>query len=118
MTKELRRSAIFANPFFVVMLGTSVLFVLTVLAYLVPYVVESSPAPAPMGEGSAAFAVWIDHNAPQVLAVEFIVMLVAAVVAMATDPWFTARAQSKRPAETPHRGEATPPLKSGQLGRP
>jgi hypothetical protein len=107
MTSEPRRREVFSNPFFVVVLATSVLFVLTVLAYLVPYLVESVSVRVPRNERSAPFAVWVDRNAPRVLAAEFGVMLVAAVLAMATDPWFSARARSKRPGNVQGQSEVT-----------
>jgi hypothetical protein len=89
---------IFANPFFTVMLATSVVFVLTVLAYLVsPSVLAPNPANPGPGPGSIAVALWLDRNAPMVLAVEFLVMLVTGVLAMVTDPWFSARPKTKPP---------------------
>jgi hypothetical protein len=101
MTGEPRRREIFTNPFFVVTLGASVVFVLTVLAYLVsPYVLQRAQARGARGQGSVALAIWLDQKAPLALALEFIVMLVAGVVAMATDPLFTARYKSRRERES------------------
>jgi hypothetical protein len=98
MTTRPRRD-VFANPFFTVMLGTSVVFVLTVLAYLVsPSVLEPAADNAAPGQGSVALARWIDRNAPMTLAVEFVIMLVTGLVAMVTDPFFTARSKPKPPA--------------------
>jgi hypothetical protein len=48
--------------------------------------------------GSRAVAVWLDHYAPWVLAIEFAIMLVTGVLAMVTDPWFTPKAKPKTPA--------------------
>jgi hypothetical protein len=94
-----RRREVFANPFFVVLMATSVVFVITVLGYLIsPSVLEPGAAnPAP-GAGSRMAAEWLDRNAPWVLAVEFAVMLLTGVLAMATDPWFTPRAKPRPPA--------------------
>ncbi len=80
------------------MLVTSVAFVLTVLAYLVsPSVLHPAAANAAPARGSIAVAEWIDRNAPMTLAVEFVIMLVTGLVAMVTDPWFTARSNPKPP---------------------
>jgi len=99
MTTRPRNREIFANPFFTVMMATSVVFVLTVLAYLVsPYVLEPAAANAAQAPSSVAVAEWLDRNAPTALAVEFVVMLVTGVVAMVTDPWFTTRSKPKPPA--------------------
>ena len=48
MTGKPRKSEILSNPFFVILLVTSMLFVLTVLGYLVsPYVLTPQPARRP-----------------------------------------------------------------------
>jgi hypothetical protein len=99
MNTRPRKREIFANPFFTVMMATSVVFVLTVFAYLVsPYVLQPADANAAQAPSSVAAAEWLDRNAPTALAVEFVVMLVTGVVAMATDPWFTTRSKPKPPA--------------------
>jgi len=99
MTTRPRKRDVFANPFFTVMMATTVVFVLTVLAYLVsPYVLQPAVANAAQVPSSVAMAQWLDRNAPMSLAVEFIVMLVTGVVAMVTDPWFTTRSKPKPPA--------------------
>jgi hypothetical protein len=96
MTASSRKREVFANPFFVVLMATSVVFVLTVLAYLIsPKVLEPGPEGPPVMPGSRALAAWVDHNAPWVLAIEFGIMLVSGVVAMATDPWFSPRSKPK-----------------------
>jgi hypothetical protein len=80
------------------MLATSVVFVATVLAYLIsPWVLAPAPAAGEPGPGSIALALWFDRNGPLVLGVEFSVMLVTGVVAMLTDPWFTAQSKTKPP---------------------
>ena len=90
------RREVFANPFFVILLGTSVLFVLTALGYLVsPYVLVPDPARRQPGAGSRALADWLDRNGPLTLGIEFVVMLLAGILAMATDPWFAPRSKSK-----------------------
>jgi hypothetical protein len=99
MTAESRKREVFANPFFVVMMAASVVFVLTVLAYLIsPAVLDADPAKPPPSVRSLAMAAWIDRNAPWVLAGEFAIMLVTGVVAMVTDPWFSPRSKPKPPA--------------------
>jgi hypothetical protein len=97
MTSQPRRRESFANPFFVILLGTSTLFVITVLAYLVsPYVLAPNQARPPQTQGSAALAAWLDRKGPQVLGIEFLVMLIAGILAMATDSWFAPRAKSTK----------------------
>jgi len=99
MTTRPRKREIFANPFFTVMMATSVVFVLTVLAYLVsPSVLQPAVAGAAQARSSVAVALWLDRNAPTALAVEFVIMLVTGLVAMMTDPWFTTRSKPKPPA--------------------
>jgi hypothetical protein len=98
MTASRPKREVFANPFFVVMMAASVVFVLTVLAYLIsPAVLEANPAKPPPSAQSLAMAAWVDRNAPWVLAVEFAIMLVTGVLAMVTDPWFTPRPKPKPP---------------------
>jgi hypothetical protein len=88
---------LFPNPFYVVLLVTSTLFVLTTLLYLISATVQeqavdgraAGPAPSP---GSLAFAGWFDRNGGLALGVEFVVMLLCGVLAMATDRWFPERA--------------------------
>jgi hypothetical protein len=99
MTASSGRREVFANPFFVVLMATSVVFVITVLGYLIgPSVLERGRVNPPPGAGSLAAAAWLDRNAPWVLAVEFAIMLLSGVLAMATDPWFSPRAKPKPPA--------------------
>jgi hypothetical protein len=99
MTGQARSREILSNPFFVIVLATSALFVLTVLGYLVsPYVLVRGPAADRPGPGSIKLAEWFDRNGPFTLGVEFVVMLVAGILAMATDSWFSSRAKSKERA--------------------
>jgi NhaP-type Na+/H+ or K+/H+ antiporter len=92
MTEQPRKLEVFANPFFVVLLGASILFVLTVLGYWVSLsVLQPEVDRGPRGAASLALATWLDRNGPLALAVEFIVMLVSGIVAMATDHWFSPR---------------------------
>jgi hypothetical protein len=89
---------VFANPFFVIMMGASVVFVLTVLGYLISaFVLEPRPGQPPSSPGSIAVAQWFDRNAPLALAVEFGVMLLTGVVAMVTDPWFSPKSKPQPP---------------------
>lgn len=96
MTAPRRRRDIFANPFFAVLMATSVVFVLTVLGYLVsPWVLVPKPGSPPSSPTSIAVADWLDRNAPKTLAIEIVVMLATGVLAMATDRWFSERAKPK-----------------------
>jgi hypothetical protein len=90
------RREVFSNPFFVILLGTSTLFVLTALGYLVsPYVLMPDPARRQPGPASRALADWLDRNGSLTLGIEFLVMLLAGILAMATDPWFAPRSKSR-----------------------
>jgi hypothetical protein len=76
---------LFPNPFYVLLLVASTLFVVTTLGYLVgPTVQEQSGA-----RGTAGGPVkWLDRHGPMALGVEFVVMLASGLLAMATDRWF------------------------------
>ena len=94
-----RKKPALANPFYVGLMVASTLFVLTALGYLVaPNVI--APGPVRRGETSRAFATWLDRRGPLILGIEFVVMLVTGVLAMATDDWF-----SGEPGSQPGRGE-------------
>jgi hypothetical protein len=94
MAGRSRKNPIFTNPFYVGLLVVSTLFVVTALAYLVaPGVLEE--APAPEGARSRALAEWLDHRAPLLLGIEFVVMLAVGVLAMLTDDWFAARSEAR-----------------------
>ena len=97
MSDAARRREVFSNPFFVILLGTSGVFVLTVLGYLVsPYILVPDPARPRPGPNSVRLADWFDRNGPILLAVEFGVMLISGVLAMLTDPWFSPKAKATR----------------------
>ena len=101
MSDPARRSEVFSNPFFVILLGTSVVFLLTILGYLVsPYVLVPDPARPRPGPKSVRLADWFDRHGPVTLAVELGIMLVSGVVAMVTDPWFSPDAKARRGAGT------------------
>jgi hypothetical protein len=102
------RKALFPNPFYVLLLVASTVFTVTVLAYLVsPNLARHAlaqraagrPGPAP---GSIRLADWIDRTGPTLLAVEFAVMFISGILAMATDRWFPSKSTRPRPpaAET------------------
>jgi len=97
MTAQQRKLEVFANPFFVILLATSVLFVLTVLGYWVSAsVLQPEVDRGPRGASSLALAAWLDRNGPLTLGVEFIVMLASGIIAMATDHWFSPRSKQNR----------------------
>jgi hypothetical protein len=85
---------LFPNPFYVVLLLSSTIFTVTTLGYLVsPYIqqqVMNRPGAGP-GPGSVALAKWLDRHGPMALGVEFLVMLLSALLAMATDRWFPSK---------------------------
>jgi hypothetical protein len=94
MAGRSRKNPVFTNPFYVGLLAVSTLFVVTALAYLAaPGVLEQGPAP--QGPRSWALAEWLDRRAPLLLGVEFVVMLVAGVLAMLTDDWFAGRSEPR-----------------------
>ncbi len=89
-----RKNPVFANPFYVGLMVVSTLFVVTVLGYLVaPDVI--SQGPEQRSETSRAFAHWLDRHGPVILGIEFLVMLVTGVLAMATDDWFSGQPDSR-----------------------
>jgi hypothetical protein len=102
---ERRRKPLFPNPFYLALLVASVVFTVTVFAYLIgPSLaqrVHDHPEAGRPGPGSVALAAWLDRSGPTALAVEFAVMFVTAVLAMATDRWFTAAPASSRPPGRP-----------------
>jgi hypothetical protein len=87
------------NPFYALLLAVSTLFVVTALGYTVsPYAMDhagSSPS-VPDAGGESPLARWLDRHGPAALGIEFVVMLLSGVLAMATDRWFTARTDSRR----------------------
>lgn len=81
------------NVFYVALVVASTVFTLTVFVYLIgPFAVRRAQANAAAdNSGSMALISWFDRNGPNALAIEFVVMLVSAVLAMLTDHWFQAR---------------------------
>jgi hypothetical protein len=84
---------LFPNPFYVLLLIASVAFVVTTFGYLIGPTIQEQAAAAkrPPGQGSIVLAKWFDRMGPTALAVEFLVMLAAAFLAMATDRWFPSK---------------------------
>jgi hypothetical protein len=96
MTAPRRRREVFANPFFAILLVTSVVFVITVLGYLAsPWVLSPDQADRPVSPASIALARWLDRRAPAALLIEILIMFVTGVLAMATDSWFSERSKRK-----------------------
>ncbi len=88
---ERRLKKLFPNPFYVVLLISSTLFVVTALAWLVvPSILDQAAAPQAKG-GLVGLARWVDHNGTVALGGEVAVMLAAALLAMLTDRWFPER---------------------------
>jgi hypothetical protein len=91
---ERPRKPLFPNPFYVVLLLASTAFVVTALGYFVSPMVEQQALAqrgAGPGPGSRALAAWFDRNGPFSLGVEFALMFVFGVLAMATDHWFPSK---------------------------
>ncbi len=87
------------NPFYVLLLLVSTLFVITALMYCVsPMIVQQAidHPNAPPRPGSRALVDWLDRNGPMALGVEIVIMMVTGLVAMATDRWFAAASKRKR----------------------
>ncbi len=86
---ERRLKKLFPNPFYVVLLIASTLFVVTALAWLVvPSILDQAPRGA---GGMVGLARWVDRNSMVALGAEVAVMLAAALLAMLTDRWFPER---------------------------
>src|SRR5258708_33285595 len=83
-----------ANPFYVVLLLVSTAFVITALGYLIgPFVQQRAidrPQAGP-GLGSRALSDWLDRRGPLALGIEFGLMFVCGLLAMATEHWFSRR---------------------------
>ena len=96
------RKPLFPNPFYVVLLISSTVFTVTVLAYLIGPSLEQRaldhPGAGRPGPGSMALAAWLDRKGPIVLAVEFAAMFVSGVLAMATDRWFPSQTPRQPPS--------------------
>lgn len=88
-----------SNPFYVLLLLASTAFVVTALAYYVSPIVAQQAAERKDGPaGTPPLVDWLDRRGPAALGVEFALMLVAGLLAMATDSKFAA---SKRPGAGP-----------------
>jgi predicted PurR-regulated permease PerM len=87
------------NPFYVILLLVSTVFVVTALGYLIgPFVQQQAkehPTGGP-GPASRAVAEWLDRRAPLALSVEIGLMLASGVLAMATEHRFS-RKRAKGP---------------------
>jgi hypothetical protein len=90
--KGVRRRGPFANPFYLLLVFVSTFFVTTALAYWVgPMVLEQSrhdPRLLVENPSTPAMVAWLDKNAPLILSVQIGIMLVLAILAMATDQYF------------------------------
>jgi len=88
------KNPFFTNPFFMVLLVASIVFIVSALGYLMcPYVLEKAAAET----SSRRFAAWLDARGPLIMSIEFVVMLASAITAMATDDWFS-RPRSSGPS--------------------
>ena len=85
---------LFPNPFYVLLMAASVIFVMTALAYLVSPLVQGAQ---PDRLGGDSIAALFDRRAPLALGIEFAVMLLAGSGAIATDRWFTPDQPGKKP---------------------
>ena len=79
--------ALFPNPFYVLLLLASVLFVATTFGYLVS---PSFRPPAGRDGAAPSLAAWLDRNGPLALGCEVAAMILSGLLAMATDRWFPA----------------------------
>ncbi len=89
------------NPFYVLLMVVSTVFVITSLAYLVgPTIEQQTREDAQAAAGmphSQPLVVWLDHHGPTALAFEFGAMLVLGVMAMATEHWYSPGKPSRAP---------------------
>lgn len=82
------------NPFFVLLLVVSTLFVITVMGYLVGPFVEARLVEhdgAGPSAGSRALASWFDRKGVQALAIEFGLMVVLSILAILAERPSSAR---------------------------
>jgi predicted PurR-regulated permease PerM len=80
------------NPFYILLLIVSTLFVITALGYLVGPMIEQrarQQAKGPPSPASRALADWLERRGPLALGIEFLVMLGSGILAMSTDHWFS-----------------------------
>ena len=80
------------NPFFVILLVASTAFAITAwVGYVGPLMAKApaKPQKADPGADPQALAEWFNRHGTTALTVEFAVMLVSGVLAMATDRWFS-----------------------------
>jgi hypothetical protein len=83
------RKKLFPNPFYVLLLLSSTLFVTTTLAYLVvPGVLSEPSGPVQVSASAVSFLKWFDRNVPLALTVEVALMILFGLLAMLTDRWF------------------------------
>jgi hypothetical protein len=82
---------LFPNPFYILLLISSTLFVFTALGYLISPTIQQQAETSPNGSRSLTIAVWLDRRGPLALGVEFVVMLASGLLAMASDRWLPAR---------------------------
>jgi hypothetical protein len=89
------------NPFFAILLIASIAFVVTTLAYLMGPTLQQRILvdPSSISAGRRAFAAWFDRNGVSALSVEFGIMSVSAVLAIATDRWFSAKQPARDPTK-------------------
>ncbi len=87
---------LFPNPFYVLLLVASTLFVLTTFGYLISPTVQEQAGPKGHHEqGTLAVAAWLDRRGPLALAIEVVSMIVFGLLAMATDRWFPSKPDRK-----------------------
>jgi hypothetical protein len=94
MSTTSRQKSVLANPFFAALLVVSTLFVATVLAWLVAARELDNPERPVAKAAQLAFASWLDRNGPLIMGIEFTLMLLTGVTAMATDDWFAGKSKS------------------------
>jgi hypothetical protein len=89
---ERSRKPASANPFYVVLLLVSTAFVVTALGYLVGPFVQQRAIKRPQA-GPDALSDWFDRRGPLALGIEFALMFVCGLLAMATEHWFSRRSR-------------------------
>jgi hypothetical protein len=85
------------NPFYAILIVVSTAFAITVFGYLIgPYMQQRALAnPESARTGGRAFALWFDRHGVQALSAEFVVMVIASILAVATDQWFSPKKPSR-----------------------